>query len=113
MPDVFFQEVFAEQDGQQDTDSGADEKEKMGIIALDIEDQFTDAVGQFLDDDSSCSGKETRRDAEQNHETTVGHVRCPPCVELVNPSVKLIFEHGFSCFKAAKIGKSNAQRKKK
>ena len=85
----------------------------MGIIALDIEDQFADAMCQLLDNDGSCTRKETRRDAEQNHETAVGHVGRTPCVELVYPSVELVFEHGFSCFKAAKIGKSNAQRKKK
>ena len=70
-------------------------------------------MSQFLDNDSCGTCQETRRDAEQNHETAVGHVGRTPCVELVNPSVELVFKHGFSCFKAAKIGKSIKQSEKK
>jgi hypothetical protein len=68
---------------------------------------------QLLDDDGGGTGEESRRDAEQNHETAVGHVGHTPRVELVNPSVDFILEGHLCHFAAAKIGKSNAQRKKK
>ena len=98
--DIFLQDVLAEQDGQQDTDGGTDEVKNMGVVELCIDDQVADTVGQLLDDDSSCTSKETRWNAEQNHETAVGHVRRPPCVEAVNPSVDFIFgfTHGCSFF---------------
>ncbi len=53
--------------------------------------QITNAVGKFLDDDSGSTSEETRRDAEYQHETAVGHVRRPPYVEAVNPSVDFVF----------------------
>ena len=77
--------------------------------------QIANAVGQLLDNDSSGTGKKTRRDADNQHETAVGHVRRPPYVEAVNPSVDSILEftHDCSRFSAAKIGKSNKRIKKK
>ena len=93
MPDVFFQDVFAKKYGEQDTDGRTDEIKEMRIVELRIDDQIADAVGQFLDDDCCRTREEARRDAENQHETTVGHMRGAPCVELVNPSVELVFEH--------------------
>ena len=113
MPDLFFQDVFAKQDGQQDADGGTNEIEEMRVVELRIDDQVADAMRQFLDDDCGGTRTKTRRDAEYQHETAVGHVCRPPFVELVNPSVDFVFQHGFSRFAAAKIGKSNARRKKK
>ena len=98
--DILFQDVLAEQDGQQDTDGRTDKIKDVRVVELRIDDQVADTVGQLLDNDSSCTCKETRGDAEQNHETAVGHVRRPPCVEAVNPSVDFIFgfTHGCSFF---------------
>ena len=103
--DVLLEDVLAEQDSQQDTDGGADEIKQVGIVELRVDDQIADTVGQLLDDDSSGTGQESRRDAEYQHETTVGHVRCAPCVEAINPSVDFVFgfTHGHSRFSAAKI----------
>ena len=39
------------------------------------------------------SRQKSRRDAEYQHETTVGHVRRSPRVEAVNPLVYLFLEH--------------------
>ena len=111
--DILFQDVLAEQDGQQDADGGTDEVKNMGVVELRIDDQVADTVSQLFNDNSGRTGEESRRDAEYQHKPTVGHVRRPPCVEAVNPSVELVFKRHFGHFAAAKIGKSNAQRKKK
>ena len=113
MANIFLQDVLAEQNRQQDTNGRADEIQQEGILELRVDDQIADAMCQFLDDDSGGTGQETRRDAEYQHETTVGHVCRPPFVELVNPPVDFVFQHGFSRFAAAKIGKSIVHRKKK
>ena len=63
-------------------------------------------MSQLLDDDSGSTGEKTCRNAEYQHEPTVGHMSFSPCVEAVNPSVYLVFEHDSSRFSAAKIGKS-------
>ena len=98
VPDIFLQDVLAEQDGQQDTDGGADEVKDMGIVELRIDDQIADAMGQLLDDDSSRTSEETRWNAKQNHKTAVGHMRRPPSVEAINPSVDFIFGFTHVCF---------------
>ena len=97
MANMLLQDVLAKQDGQQDTDGGADEKEEMCILTLKIEHQFTDAVGQLLDDDGGGSCEEACRDAEQQHEAAIRHVGRAPGVELVNPSVEFVLKH-FSLF---------------
>jgi hypothetical protein len=111
----FLQDILAEQDGQQDTDGGADEIKDVGIVELCVDDKVADEMRQLLDDDGGCACEETRRDAEYQHETTVAQMRRTPRVEAVDPSFDLVFDfaHGFALFSAAKIEKSNAQRKKK
>ena len=91
MADVLLEDVLTEQDGQQDTDGGANEIKQVGIVELRVDDQIANAVCQFLDDDSGGTSQETRWDAEYQHETTVGHVRRTPCIEAVNPSVDFVF----------------------
>ena len=113
MADLLFQDVLAKQNGKQDTDGGTDKIQQERILELRIDDQIADAMRQLLDDDSGSTRKESRRDAEYQHETTVRHVGQAPLVEAVNPSIKLVFEGHLSCFAAAKIGKSMAQTKKK
>ena len=90
-----------------------DEIQDMGVIELRIDDQIADAMRQFLDDDGCRTCEKTRRNAEYQHETAVGHVSRAPRVEAINPFVELVFKHVLFIFSAAKIGKSNAQRKKK
>ena len=65
----------------------------MCILTLKIEHQFADAMSQLLDDDCSRTRKETCWDAEQQHEPTIRHVGRTPSIELVNPSVELVFKH--------------------
>ena len=91
MTHVLLQDELAEQDGQQDTDGGTDEIQQMGLVELRIDDQVANAMGQLLDDDCRSTCHKTRRDAEYQHETTVGHVCRAPSVEAINPSVDSIF----------------------
>ena len=84
----------------------------MRIIELRVDDQVADTVGQLLDDHSGRPRQESRRNAEYQHETAVGHVSRAPRIEAVNPFVELVLKHVLFIFSAAKIGKSMKRRKK-
>ena len=93
MPNVFFQDVLAEQNRQQDTDGGADEIKNVGVLELRVDNQVADAMRQLFYDYSSGSRQKSRRDAEYQHETAVGHVCRSPRIEAVNPLVYLFLKH--------------------
>ena len=103
MSDILLQDELTEKNGQQDTDGRANEIQQMRVGKRRVDDmviyQVADAMRQLLDDDGGSTSEEARRDAEYQHETTVTHVRRPPCVEAVNPSVEPFLEFhlgGFS-----------------
>ena len=115
MTNIFFQDVLAEQNRQKNTDGGADEIKQERILELRVDDQVANAVRHFLDDYGGGTSKESRRNAEYQHKTTIRHMRGAPCIKAVNPSVDFVFDftHDYSRFSAAKIGKSNKRIKKK
>ena len=84
----------------------------MCVVELRVDNQVADAMRQFLDDDCGGTSAKTRRDAEYQHETAVGHVSRAPRIEAVNPFVELVLKHVLFIFSAAKIGKSMKRRKK-